>query len=253
MRSIYRVMAVVWFAACCGAPLPVRAGDGLLAGLNGHWRCTAAAARPTVRSYFVVGSRLKGVREVFGRSDGFMPDGQEYASFERMHANADGSWEVESADGKATAAATDETLRFTGRTVDGAAPFTLVYRMDGALLRRTATSGTTVIADEQCTRDPDTPVDPNCAQPNVRARTIHAVQPQYPADAQSAVGRSSILITLDDRSRAVWAKVMRSSGSASLDEAALLAARQSTFQTEIRGCRPVAAQYIFSVEFTRGR
>jgi outer membrane biosynthesis protein TonB len=47
----------------------------------------------------------------------------------------------------------------------------------------------------------------------------------------------------------VGAPTIQSSPSKILDNAALAAARQSTYQTEIQNCKPVAAKYIYEVEF----
>jgi TonB family protein len=89
-----------------------------------------------------------------------------------------------------------------------------------------------------------------CARPNVPATTIHASEPDMPAMAQQQgiTGTVQVVVSLDTTSHVTNAKV-QSSPSALLNNAALQAARNSTFQTEIRNCKPIAADYIFSVEF----
>jgi protein TonB len=91
----------------------------------------------------------------------------------------------------------------------------------------------------------------SCAHPSVPASTIHAVEPDTPslAQQQGIQGTVQVVVSLNESSR-VTATRVQSSPSAILNNAAVSAARQSTFQTEIRDCKPIAADYIFSVEFT---
>jgi protein TonB len=91
----------------------------------------------------------------------------------------------------------------------------------------------------------------SCARPNVPASTIHAVEPDTPpiAQQQGVQGTVQVVVSLNESSRVTGTRV-QSSPSVILNNAALSAARQSSFQTEIRDCKPIAADYIFSVEFT---
>lgn len=93
-------------------------------------------------------------------------------------------------------------------------------------------------------------VSARCGRANAPAITIRSVEPDTPpmAAQQGISGTVQVVVSLDAQSR-VTATRVQSSPSAILNEAALTAARESTFQTEIRGCRPVAADFIFSVEF----
>ena len=95
-----------------------------------------------------------------------------------------------------------------------------------------------------------TPTPLTCARPNVDAATLHAVEPDTPplAQQQGISGTVQVVVSLDAQSHVVNTKV-QSSPSAILNNAALAAARQSTFQTQIVNCKPIAADYIFSVEF----
>jgi TonB family protein len=96
-----------------------------------------------------------------------------------------------------------------------------------------------------------TPTPQSCARPNVAASTIRAVEPDTPpmAQQQGIQGTVQVVVSLDANSKVVGTRV-QTSPSAILNSAALSAARQSTFQTEIRDCKPIAADYIFSVDFT---
>jgi periplasmic protein TonB len=95
-----------------------------------------------------------------------------------------------------------------------------------------------------------TPTPQSCARPNVAATTIRPVEPDTPAMAQQQgiSGTVQVVVSLNAESRVVGTRV-QTSPSAILNNAALTAARQSQFQTEIRDCKPIAADYIFSVEF----
>jgi TonB family protein len=91
----------------------------------------------------------------------------------------------------------------------------------------------------------------SCARPNVPAATIHAIEPDTPpmAAQQGISGVVQVRVALDENSHITDMSIFQSP-SAILNSAALIAARNSTFQTEVRDCKPIAAEYIFSVEFS---
>jgi TonB family protein len=95
-----------------------------------------------------------------------------------------------------------------------------------------------------------TPTPQACAHPNVSPSTTHAADPDMPqmAQQQGITGTVQVQVSLDANSHIVGTKIY-SSPSALLNNAALAAARASTFQTEITNCKPQAADYLFSVEF----
>lgn len=90
-----------------------------------------------------------------------------------------------------------------------------------------------------------------CARPNVPASTIRASEPDTPplAAQQGISGTVQVLVSLDTDGKVTSARV-QSSPSAILNDAAIAAAQRSQFTPEIRNCRPIAAGYIFSVEFS---
>jgi TonB family protein len=96
-----------------------------------------------------------------------------------------------------------------------------------------------------------TPTPLSCARPDIPATTVRAVEPETPALAQQQgiSGTVAVIVSLDARSRVVATRV-QSSPSAVLNGAALAAARGSQFKTEVKNCEPIAADYIFSVDFT---
>ena len=96
-----------------------------------------------------------------------------------------------------------------------------------------------------------TPTPLSCARPNVAPATLRAAAPDTPsmAQQQGISGVVQVVVSLDTQSRIVGTRV-QSSPSTLLNQAALNAARDSQFRTEIKNCEPVAADYIFTVDFT---
>ncbi len=82
------------------------------------------------------------------------------------------------------------------------------------------------------------------------ATTLRAAEPDTPpmAQQQGITGDVAVIVSLDANSHVIGTKI-QSSPSVVLNSAALSAARQSTFQTEIKDCKPQAADYIFTVSF----
>ena len=66
------------------------------------------------------------------------------------------------------------------------------------------------------------------------------------AQQQGIQGIVRVTVSLNADSRVVGTRIV-SSPSAIVNQSALAAARESTFQTEIRDCRPIAADYLFTV------
>ena len=89
-----------------------------------------------------------------------------------------------------------------------------------------------------------------CARPNVAASVVHAVRGVVSpmAEQQGLYGRVDVVVSLDAASRIVGTRVLRSPAGI-LNQAAITAAQASSFQTEIRDCRPIASDLIYSVDF----
>jgi outer membrane biosynthesis protein TonB len=94
------------------------------------------------------------------------------------------------------------------------------------------------------------PTRPLCPAPNVAATTLQAAVPETPplAAQQGITGEVSVIVSLDERSRIVGARIARSPSSI-LNPAALRAVHDSTFRTEVRDCKAIAADYVFVIEF----
>jgi TonB family protein len=90
-----------------------------------------------------------------------------------------------------------------------------------------------------------------CTQPYAPPRAILPVQADVPQAARAvhASGTTIVRVDLDETSSVVGSVVIRSSGYAPLDRAALAAAQKSSYRTESFACRPVASTYQFTVTF----
>jgi hypothetical protein len=98
-----------------------------------------------------------------------------------------------------------------------------------------------------------TAVAPNvqqCAEPNVAARQLKTAVPvESPVAVQEGIyGQVKVLVGLDATSKVVSA-VVESSPSVLLNSAAIDAARNSSYATEISGCVPIASNVIFTATF----
>ncbi|MBV8331825.1 MAG: TonB family protein [Candidatus Eremiobacteraeota bacterium] len=111
-----------------------------------------------------------------------------------------------------------------------------------------ATPGPEQTGSPAASSPPGTPA-PACSQPYVAARTIDAVAPSTPDDAAGLQGTAEIQVSLDAAGRVTDVRVYRSTGSMSLDRAAMNAARRSTYAPQIVDCQPAGGTYLFRVDF----
>ena len=90
-----------------------------------------------------------------------------------------------------------------------------------------------------------------CAQPYAPPQALRDVTAAAPAGAKAvhANGVTIVRVDLDEASSVVRAEVVRSSGYAPLDAAALTAAHGATYRTQTFACRPVASSYQFTISF----
>ncbi len=97
-----------------------------------------------------------------------------------------------------------------------------------------------------------TPDANECAVPNVPASTIVAAVPEIPSGLQAnglTSGTAMVQVDIDAEGHVLNASIAKTSGVYGLDRAALKAARESTFQPEVRNCAGVAGTYLFEVDF----
>ncbi|MDQ2871559.1 MAG: energy transducer TonB [Candidatus Eremiobacteraeota bacterium] len=94
---------------------------------------------------------------------------------------------------------------------------------------------------------------PSCTAPDVEAKTLVPVAPDEPqaASDQGLTGSVQIEVLLGTSGLVRDASVYRSSGSPLLDQAALRAARASTYAPEQRDCHAIPGAYLFTAEFSQ--
>jgi len=138
---------------------------------------------------------------------------------------------------------------FGGRSGTGTS-YTLTYVENGTeSLERIAADGDKTISDEHCTREHDAVAADvqRCASPNQPPRTVHVVEPD---GRPGPGGLVTVMVVLDDRSDVVWTEVVRSPWEA-YDAPSIWAARNTTYRTAERDCKPVPGVYDFVVQFDR--
>lgn len=93
---------------------------------------------------------------------------------------------------------------------------------------------------------------PTCTTTDRPARIVRSVEPQYPliAKLQRLAGTSHIRVDLSATGRSLGAFVAVSSGSTTLDRAALEAVNSMVYAPETRACAAVSGSYAIEVEFS---
>lgn len=95
-------------------------------------------------------------------------------------------------------------------------------------------------------------VGPLCSNPNVDASVITPMTPDYPDVARDlGLGPVTALVavTIDAHGSPRDLKILKSSGNAAIDQAALRAARQTSYAPKIANCAPVEGTYLFHADF----
>ena len=144
---------------------------------------------------------------------------------------------------KSNSGPSEATNKFTEGNTQG------IPQGQGTSAPSTAPPATAAPATAAPTPKP-TPTPASCARPNVPPTTVRPMEPDMPAMAQQQgiTGAVQVVVSLDAASHITGVKI-QSSPSVVLNQAALSAARQSVFQTEIKDCKPQAADYLFTVDF----
>jgi TonB family protein len=89
-----------------------------------------------------------------------------------------------------------------------------------------------------------------CDRPDVAARTIDVADPEMPAMARERNVTGTVDVRVDlSETGAVRAVSIANSPDVVLDDAALDAARRSTYAPEIVDCKTQSGSYLFRVEF----
>jgi periplasmic protein TonB len=101
------------------------------------------------------------------------------------------------------------------------------------------------------TLPPGTP-KPACKTPYQDATVVQQAQPEYPDSArEQGLGevQVAVKVTIGPSGSLENATISQSAGNMALDQAALAAARQSTYAPKIVNCEPVTGDYLFRVTF----
>jgi TonB family protein len=81
------------------------------------------------------------------------------------------------------------------------------------------------------------------------------VQPEYPESAKE-IGLGAVTVqvevTVGPSGNLLGAKVYKSSSNMAIDQAALRAARESTYSPKLIDCAPSQGDYLFRADFTPG-
>lgn len=96
----------------------------------------------------------------------------------------------------------------------------------------------------------DTP-KPQCSVPYAPASVVDAITPTAPEGADDQTGTAQVRVDLAASGAVVKATIYRSAGNMLLDQAALRAARSSTYRAETKDCALVGGSYLFTVDFTQ--
>ena len=95
--------------------------------------------------------------------------------------------------------------------------------------------------------------EPSCDEPATKPRPISVPQPAYNSNARAAgiEGKVRVRLTVDETGKVIDVSVLQGLGYG-LDEAALAAAREATFDPATRCGKPVRATFTISMRFTAG-
>ncbi|HZO93298.1 MAG TPA: energy transducer TonB [Candidatus Baltobacteraceae bacterium] len=95
------------------------------------------------------------------------------------------------------------------------------------------------------------PTPVSCQQPYAALHALAPIRPAFPPEARAvnATGIVGVLVDVDDAGALVDARVVRSSGFAALDRAALDTVKRTRFAPALFACRPMAASAELTVGF----
>lgn len=95
--------------------------------------------------------------------------------------------------------------------------------------------------------------EPGCDEPATKPRPLNVPQPAYNTNARAAgiEGKVRVRLTVDETGKVIDVSVLQGLGYG-LDEAALAAAREATFEPATQCGKPVRATFTISMRFTAG-
>lgn len=91
-----------------------------------------------------------------------------------------------------------------------------------------------------------------CTTPYASAQPDNIAQPDFPeiARQQGAAARTIVRVSLDAGGNVTGGTVAQSSGNMALDQAAITAARHTTYEPQLERCNAVPSTFFFAVDFT---
>jgi hypothetical protein len=250
-----RVIAVLASALLGASPAPSPTGAAAAADrvpeLTGTWTCRTAYGFPGRLTASTDHDALVVVDEARYPT-------QTRARHERYRRDAAGGWRAESDDDYGFAgtgpAWTGASWRLDGvlrsrRTETSTTAHVLYERPDEATLRVTRwTSNPSALPDVQLCRRGAVPPDPSiCIVADLPPIALSVADP-VPPPYGTGGGTVHVVVSLDADSK-VRSVVIRSSPSFELNASALDAARRTTYRTGLHDCRPVASDYLFTIEY----
>jgi TonB family protein len=96
------------------------------------------------------------------------------------------------------------------------------------------------------------PAGPGCKYPNLDAEVLNQAMPEYPDIARTAdIAEATVKakVRLNESGGVTEIRITKSSGNMALDQAALAAARQSSYLPAIADCKRVPGTFDFNVTF----
>ena len=148
-----------------------------------------------------------------------------------------------------TTASTTTSGTTTSAGAATAAPATTGSTTNGAAAAPENTTATVAAADQQPQADATPVYAPEVV---VDARFIHQAQPDYPevAKVQNAQGTAVVFATVGPNGKVISTRIDQSTGNKLLDQAALTAAHQSSFQPPQINGKPATETYRLVYTFT---
>jgi Gram-negative bacterial TonB protein C-terminal len=118
------------------------------------------------------------------------------------------------------------------------------------VFERVTATGTPAVSGEVCRRGDAPPAADACIVRELPGGTLQTVPPQITPEIRRAhlTGTVKVIVSIDADSNVSGARVI-SSPSGLLNKPALDAARATIFRTAVRDCKPVADDFIFTVNF----
>ena len=88
-----------------------------------------------------------------------------------------------------------------------------------------------------------------CLKPNTDAFVTKAVKPELP-HGMTVSGSANVEVIVGPDGHVISTTLIKSTGNATVDHAAVQAARNSSYSPKIVDCKPVQGKYVFHADFS---